>query len=249
MITCALQGGFANCAIQIASIYCLGLKNNTEAKFLLNSYTPLQGKNASSYSNTLFRLVPRLPDKSFQWKNFYEEVTFNYHDLPFSDDTIYKGYFQSYKYWEGYEKDVRGLFPPVYGRYSFPPKYTSVHIRRGDYKDNPGIFPLCTVQYYLDAMKMVGENNIFIICSDDIEWCKSVFTGKNIRFSQSDGDEIYDFDLMRYADNNIIANSSFSFLAAYLNYNTNRIVIRPKTWFGVGGPNADDITPDNWIRL
>jgi hypothetical protein len=85
-----------------------------------------------------------------------------------------------------------------------------------------------------------------IFISDDKEWCKENFNGIVSPFD----DEIDDLILMMNCDNNIIANSSFSWWGAYLNQNPNKVVIGPKKWFGPYGPqDQDDIIPPNWIKI
>lgn len=48
----------------------------------------------------------------------------------------------------------------------------SIHVRRGDYLKLPHALPFCGKSYYKNAIQYIGEDKIFIICSDDIDWCK-----------------------------------------------------------------------------
>ena len=57
--------------------------------------------------------------------------------------------------------------------------------------------------------------------------------------------------MMSLCKDNIIANSSFSWWAAYLNKNPNKKVVAPINWFGPAYAHFDtkDLIPDNWIKL
>ena len=68
--------------------------------------------------------------------------------------------------------------------------------------------------------------------------------------------DVVDMYLMSKMRNNIIANSSFSWWAAWLNENKDKKVIAPQKWFGKGHPTLSDndrvtrdLIPINWERL
>ena len=58
-----------------------------------------------------------------------------------------------------------------------------------------------------------------------------------------------DLSIMSKCTNNICANSSFSWWAAWLNKNPNKKIICPKIWTGDSGPKDYSITPKEWIKI
>ena len=104
----------------------------------------------------------------------------------------------------------------------------SVHVRRTDYAVFNWILPIA---YYDRAFKRASDlipEPHFYIFSDDPEYCKeNLPTGHK---SYLHNDELTDFWLMSQCKNNIIANSTYSFWAAYLNENRDKKVIYPLDW-------------------
>jgi len=160
-------------------------------------------------------------------------------------------YFQDPKYFEKYASEIKQLFGEGIGYLD----QVGVHIRRGanpidpkepNYSENPFYVDLCETDYYEKAMAMFPTDE-FVIFSDDPEWCQEKFKdNKNVQI-MTKGDEIEDFNLLASCKHQIIANSSFSWWAAFLNPNPSKRIIAPKNWYSDG--NQRTKLPKNWITI
>lgn len=135
----------------------------------------------------------------------------------------------------------------------------AVHVRRGDYLRLPiildwhGVMPK---EYYANAFRELNKRcTHYTVCyfTDDPEWVKEnlfpIAEGEMISQHLSET-QYEDFYLMQNCRHNVIANSSFSWWAAWLNNHPDKIVIAPQRWFGPTGPkDTQDLLPESWIRL
>ena len=129
------------------------------------------------------------------------------------------GYFQSEKYFKDSRDEILNVFDFEYVKQKVPidffefgkKRYTSIHVRKGDYVNLQTFYHPLTKEYYDSAIGILRDKtDEFLVFSDDINTCKEMFYElKNVRFieNQKDYIELY---LMSLCDNNIIANSSFS---------------------------------------
>jgi hypothetical protein len=107
--------------------------------------------------------------------------------------------------------------------------------------------------YYSQAIALcrekLGTSVRFFFFSDDIAWVKENIQVENAEYIDwnTGKESIYDMYLMSQASANIIANSTFSYWAAFLN-KRNRLVVYPKNWFA-NGWIPGDIFPDDWVVL
>ena len=78
------------------------------------------------------------------------------------------------------------------------------------------------------------ENPVFVVFSDDPDWCKSYLKQFKVNYRIVDwnkGQDSYqDMFLMSQCKHNIIANSTFSWWGAWLNQNENKVVVAPSEW-------------------
>jgi hypothetical protein len=124
----------------------------------------------------------------------------------------------------------------------------SIHIRFGDYKQNPHIHPSVSKEYLDKALEMVGPYSHLFLFGDDKEWLGKNFNGENITLV--DEDDYVDMWMMSLCKNNIIPNSTFSWWSAFLNKNKNKQIISPSIWFGPSGPqNYYDMFQPDWTKL
>ena len=110
-----------------------------------------------------------------------------------------------------------------------------VHVRRGDFIDYGR---LLDPKWYWETVKHIKpiiSKPVFFIFSDDIDWCRLKIAllgfdeSDNVVFVEgnTEGKNFRDMQLMTLCQNLIIANSSFSYLAALLNQNPNKYVLNP----------------------
>lgn len=176
-------------------------------------------------------------------------------------DTYYQGYWQNEKYF----KNIRNI---ILTEFNFQNHLSdnnskilseikstnsvSIHVRRGDYLHDSSLNSICDVNYYTKAIKTIESKIVdpkYFIFSDDIVWCEQNFKISNCTFiSWNKGNKSYvDMQLMSNCKHNIIANSSFSWWAAWLNNNENKIIITPDRWTNKN--KVEDIIPKTWIKI
>lgn len=113
----------------------------------------------------------------------------------------------------------------------------SVHVRRGDYVENPVHGNIANQQYIENAISYINSslnNPVFFVFSDDPKWCENsnIFENVECYYVKDNENRVeQDIILMSLCKHNIIANSSFSWWAQYYNTNKNKVVIAPEYWF------------------
>lgn len=192
-----------------------------------------------------------------------QEPHFHYSELMFGipDGTNLIGYYQTEKYFEHCEEEIRSVLTfskeiedsakQVMTKYKVSDRSTvSIHVRVGDYAGLQQFHPICSPDYYVSAAENFrGQNCQYLIFSDNIEYCKNIFGNQEMVSYICDNSPEVDMCLMSMCDHNIIANSSFSWWAAWLNKNPNKKVVAPKNWFGPAYhyQNTSDLYCKNWI--
>jgi len=227
------MGRLGNQLFQIATCVSTALDKNTEYKFPKWEW------------ESFFNLKDCFGD--ILVKNIYKEKSFEYSPIECSTDCDLYGFFQSEKYFINNKDVIFSLFSPT-KPFSIRWNLCSIHVRRGDYLNLPKAYTHLGMDYYLQAMDIIKSER-YLIFSDDINWCKRNFVGQQFVFAENNVAPI-DLFLQSSCEHNIIANSSFSWWAAYLNKNPDKKVIAPTQWFGPDLPhNTKDLIPTSWTKI
>ena len=182
------------------------------------------------------------------------------------DNCYLDGYWQSPLYFNDIENEIRADFKlsiplspiaePFLNRINSC-NAVSIHIRRGDYVTNAetnSYHGICDLEYYKAAVEIIKSkisNPVFFIFTDDIDWVNVNFIidATFILVSQKELTQFDDLQLMCACKHAIIANSSFSWWAAWLIVNAKKIVIAPSQWFQNSSVNTDNLFPKSWLRI
>ncbi len=215
-------------------------------------------------------LAFKLGFKGIQMSKYFIENKFSYNRNinKVGKDCYLSGYWQSPNYFDSFDSLIRDEFTfhqqlsdenLEIERLIKTVNAVSLHIRRTDFQNtiSTSVHGICSLEYYENAVEFISTKSInphFFVFSDDIDWAKeNLKLPYQLTFiSGNNGDKSYiDMQLMSACKHNIIANSSFSWWAAWLNSNTSKIVIAPKTWFSKETLNdqTTDLIPSEWIRL
>lgn len=253
MVSVRLYGGLGNLLFQMAACIATSLRYNVPyciPKHTLNDkvWKPYYFENVN-YCDANNPIV---------LQKVWKEPSHAYHEIPMpTRNIVLDGYFQSWRYSVDYLPEIRKAFGFEF--YESKAECTFLHVRRSDYLKYPLLHPVVNVEYLTQAMKISEERGFthFACFSDDIDWVreninKDKFPNYTFEYSE-DNSEMVDLKFMVCCQNSIIANSTFSWWAAYLNNNPNKFVITPdeSNWFGVSNKHlsVEDLLPKDWIRI
>lgn len=129
-----------------------------------------------------------------------------------------------------------------------------VHLRLGDYKNESGIglLPPC---YYEEALQIMESSvlskNIWIFTDEAESVSEFVSPSPNFRVSiigEIGLNSAETLELMRYGSGYVIANSTFSWWAAFLSYQSGCTTIMPAPWFQKKS-SPIGIKPHDWTEI
>ena len=202
-------------------------------------------------------------------RNVYSESHFNFDpvvlDLP---DNIYlDGYWQSERYFKDIDAILRKELVVRHPLESENSKLAeeilsvnsvSLHVRRGDYLDDPATklyHGTCGTAYYEKCVARIAEQvkdpHFYIFSDDHTLGRERVTSSFPMTIINHNGlvTCYEDIRLMSLCKHNIIANSTFSWWGAWLNSHHEKIVLAPRKWFNRANIDTRDLLPEKWVKI
>jgi hypothetical protein len=265
MIIVQILGGLGNQMFQYAFARALARRMGVELKLDITAFEEYKLRNFEldvfniDHQIATVEEIAFLRRKRLWGKTFFKEksLKFNPRFLKCPKKAYFQGYFQSEQYFEDAAEVVRCDFTFKNALSASAQRFAddissknavSLHIRRGDYVQNP-TYAVNLDQYYAAAIahmsKNVGQPEFFVF-SDDKEYAARAFGDFTIVETASG---VEDMHLMSLCKHNIIANSSFSWWGARLNAHPQKLVAAPNAWFADEKLDSSTIVPKSWTRL
>ena len=232
-----------------------------------------------TYWNTFFSSLKHVLTNIFPQMETIKENGFKYNDITtvnlFNKNVMLYGYFQSYKYFQNYYEPICRMIKlddmkeNIIKKYNINPNYLnnsiSMHFRLGDYKIVSDFHPIMPYEYYKKSLShfknitdINHDLNILFFCEDEdidivtntINKLQNDFPNYTFERKYSHLEDWEQMLLMSLCAHNIIANSSFSWWAAYFNSNVDKIVCYPSVWFGEkANIDTSDLCPTKWKKI
>jgi len=193
---------------------------------------------------------------------FYLEHGYQSFCVGYEKNASIWGYFQSEKFFAPIKEKIKQEFTPKSDEMASTEAYAllqnarsvCVSIRLGDYMKHP-VHGVCTVDYYVRAMKMMQEklgNPLFYVSTEDPSVIQNMpeFSQFEMIFEDSQLQDWQKMFLTNQCTNFILSNSTFSWWGYYLSQNREKnhgITIAPNRWFNTDIPC--DIYMDDWVLI
>jgi len=209
------------------------------------------------------KIITTLPFRGTSRRSYISPlIGFDPHLDEINTPTSIHGYFQSYKYSRSFLEERREVELKNPSNWylqmiesSRDSKFTALHIRRGDYRFHSDTYGLLSKKYYEEAITYLRNRNDLhklYIFSDDVQAAKEILHSLTPSDTvwinpSSESNPVESLLLMSRAHSNIIANSTYSWWGAALNFEKG-IVIAPKKWFR-SMPDPQALYPPEWHTI
>jgi hypothetical protein len=181
----------------------------------------------------------------------------------FDKKSFFVGYFQSYRYSLGQnsisgelkiKREMKSSHLEGFLKSTEKDSPLAVHIRLTDYRKEPnfGVLPAAyyakSIEYHFEKKKY---NRIWVFSDEPesvLEFIPIKFHPLVISVSEVVSDTVDTLEIMRMAKGFVVANSSFSWWAAYSSWEKSPLVTYPTPWFA-NMAEPRDLLPPNWHSI
>ena len=164
-------------------------------------------------------------------------------------------YIQDFDYFKEFKEEIRQLYQKGIGKRK---EFIALHIRRGDYVDNPFYVDLVKTDYYDKAIAQFPDEKFLVFYRDrqgtndyqDREWVSEWLTQKGVKFEIWEGqNEVDDLNAMASCKGMVGANSSFSIWSGFLNINSDKKIIMPSQYYADGIKRTKYPGGEGWVII
>ena len=286
MIVVRVEGGLGNQLFQAAFGLQLANQHQTELVLDLSSYAdqPAHGYLLDRFNVQARQLEPHelpcLPRRyqtqpTSAWPDWLvasrlkrireKPFGFSDHYLRAPDNSYLVGYWQSERFFQQVQAEVRQQFRLREGLSDagrklwerlLAPGSLALHIRRGDYLSNSqaaAIYRHLSLDYYRRAVlaRLTERTGVEVtVFSNDIAWCQQQLNLPcPTHFVTASGGPHEELISMAAAEAIVIANSTFSWWSAWLSDRAEPRVFAPRKWFHPGTLNDRYLACPGWTLL
>jgi len=258
--TLYFAGGICNMLFQISILISFCYDNN------LNFYLNNDSDERKYDTNKLFKNISYNNNIS---NYIYTELGYKFNNInvDINNNILFKGYFQSYKYFWHNIKNIKNYlnfdekisYWLSYKKHIFnteSKKILGIHIRLTDYIKSSETHINMPNEYYKKALSNINllEYKIILFSDDTIKASEILNSIEIYNFICADdinNEDLEQLIFLSVTDVRICVNSTYSLWSCYINdiyeLNNNALYIFPNLWFGPEGPdyNIHDLIPEN----
>jgi len=221
-----------------------------------------------TYIEFLFDLLPlRVSSKLSFLNNYVYENERDFNELIeviSNDKSFFVGFWQDYRFFQGFEEEFFFELMSIFKLNRLMTKpHIGVHVRRGDYVTNSNarkLHGLLDDSYYSEALEIlsIDKEDKLCILSDDKEGAVSLISKMhNNIFIDHAASTLQDFINLASCQRIVLANSTFSWWAAWASNMNSKIfslpkpiIVAPRKWFSSGNNSSLNRYPEDWdIRM
>jgi hypothetical protein len=218
---------------------------------------------ARRWHNQSVPIVPGTSSRIFMERSFAYDPRFR----DVQPGTTVLGFFQSWRYFSDCGDEIRARV----SRLAQPSDWylelceeirpgtgsIGLNVRRGDYllPHVQRVHGLATRAFYdraLAHLRRVGLDGPVYLASDSLDAVRAEFSGMSEFRLLDPPAGVHPLEvalLLSRVDGLVIANSSFSWWAAFIGERPGQVVIAPRPWFTQGGFDTSDLLPSHWLTL